>query len=160
MKAGEHNKFIQTFPMAENLNKELIPAIGDIITGASVFKQESAEEVVGDGVANGTAIVTLEIGAGKVFICTLALVSSNLAAVVKLGTGTLAAMTDVFWIDATNRGINGFMTEGNTPIFVVDNSGSAVALDLIMFAPKTVWNVATNNDSNHYFNGYIGGYEI
>lgn len=157
---NESIKFIQMQELAENLNKQLVPAIKDIITGASVFDQSSAEEVVGDGAANGTSILTLSVADGKVFICTLALASSNLPAIVKIGTGTLAAMTDYFWIDCSNRGICGIMAEGNTPIFIVDNRSGGAALNVIMFAPKTAFNAATNNDANHYFNGYLGGYEI
>lgn len=154
------NKLTQTFPMAENLNKQLVPAIMDVIGGASVFDQSAAEEIVGDANANGTSILTLSVGIGKVFICTIALASCNEGALVKIGTGALGAITDYYWIDCSNKGNNGAIAEGTTPLFVVDNSAGVAAIDVRMHVPQTAYGVATNNAVTKYFNGFLGGFEI
>ena len=132
-------------------------AAKDIIGMTKYWTQSTpGVEVAGDGAANGTSICTLSITAEKYFICTHLMASTNIGAIILLGTGSLASMTKVYIIDLMNSG--GFVAiSEKVPIFTYDNTSSSSAVTLIMYAPKTAKNVATNNDTNHYFDGFIGG---
>lgn len=146
-------------------------AVSDII-GATGFWIESdieagteGAEVVGDADAFGTAICTLSISAGKYFICTNLMGSTNVGAMVYIAQGSIVtgvsgitAGEELYIIDLQNVGSNIIITE-TMPIFVYDNTASAAAVTLTMYAPETAKGVATNNDANHYFDGYIGGLE-
>lgn len=113
-------------------------------------------EVVGDAAAIGTSICTLSIPAGKFFVCTHLMVSTNISAIILMGTGTLAAMTNIYIIDLQAAGAFVAISE-DMPIFEYDNSAGAAAINLIMYAPQTAKNIASNNDVTHYFDGFIGG---
>lgn len=115
-------------------------------------------EVVGDGNADGTAICTFDIPAYGKFICTHIAVSANVAAMIHIGTGTLAAMTETYFIDLMAGGGFVITSDDDKPLFTIDNSGGAAVLAVIVFAPQTGKNIATNNDNTHYFDAYIGGY--
>lgn len=115
-------------------------------------------EVVGDAAAVGTAICTFNIPAYGKFVCTHLSISTNIAAMIHVGTGTLAAMTEVYFADLMAGGGLVITSDDEKPLFTIDNSGGAAVLAVIVFAPQTGKNIATNNDATHYFDAYIGGY--
>jgi len=143
--------------MVENAEKKLIAAVDDLAGVLAYWAQSTVGvEVVGDGVATGTSICTLSIPAGKTFVCCIAKCSSNVAAMVLIGHGTLAAMTNLDFIDVQNVGMGGCISDGQSPSFTWKNT-TAAAVNIIIYAPQTAMGVATNNDANHYFYGFIGG---
>lgn len=155
----QKQRLLQFLHKERGVDGKIQDAVSGIIGAHAKWTQSTpGTEVVGTGGATGTSICTLSITAYKRFICTHLMASTNVGAVIRLGTGSLASMTDVYVIDVMNTG--GFVAIAETmPIFAYDNSASASAVNLIMYAPKTAKNVATNNDSSHYFDGFIGGLE-
>ncbi|KKN90794.1 hypothetical protein LCGC14_0223770 [marine sediment metagenome] len=127
----------------------------DISARVAAWTEAEGLEVVGDGVANGTTVVSLSIATLTKFACMSISGSTNISAVIAIASGTLASHTDIYHIDLQNAGGFVAVTE-NTPIFVYNNS-TAAAVTLLMLVPQTAMGAATNNDANHYFNGYMGG---
>ena len=117
-------------------------------------------EIAGTGGATGTEICTFNIPAYGKFFCTHLAVSTNVAAMIHVGTGTLAAMTEVYFADLMAGGELVITSDDDKPLFTIDNSAGAAVLAVLVFAPQTGKNIATNNDNTHYFDGYIGGYYI
>lgn len=113
-------------------------------------------ETAGDAAANGTSITTLSIAGSSYFVCTHLAASTDVAAVLKVGTGTLASMTDVYFVDLYNS-LSFVAVAEAMPLFHYDNTSSSSAVNLIMYAPQTAMGVATNNDANHHFYGFMGG---
>lgn len=147
------------FRMTRDINGKEEDAVDDIVSKGARWTEGDEQEVVGDGNANGTEVCNLTIAAGKVFMCMSIMGSTNISAILILGTGTLGSTTDYYCIDLQNVGGVVIVTE-ETPIFIVDNSAGTSALTLRMYAPQTAMGVTTNNDANHYFNGSMGGVEI
>lgn len=146
--------------MVRDADGKIKDAVADLVGSLLYWNQCDVStlgvEVVGDGAVNGTSICTISIPAGKTFVCCIAKCSSNIAAMVYIGHGTLAVMTELDFIDIQNVGLGGGIAEGQSPLFVWKNA-TAAAINIIMYAPQTAKNVATNNDANHYFDGFIGG---
>jgi hypothetical protein len=141
-----------------DFNGQVMLAPTSIIAIAQLYTDSVEIEQQGDGVADGTDVVTLTIDDEAVFICTKLTGSTNVSAILVLGTGALATPpTTVDFIDLQAVGSLTLMAEVNAPIFVINNIGGSGDLVLRMYAPQTAMGVGTNNDTNHYFNGYIGG---
>ncbi len=151
------NQVIKQWTIGEDVNGRAQILAPDLISAGAKHVKAVANEVAGDGAADGTSLDTYSIGAGEVFICTEIIASSNLAALVRIGTGDLGSMTDYDWVDIAGRGNYGKTSDGFSPLFVVDNSSGSTALTLRVYAPQTAYNAATNNDDNHYFNTKISG---
>ena len=145
----------QVIQMAESPSGKIEFAPNTVFGKANVWTEAEGLEVVGDAAANGTTIVSLSVGAYKTFICTSIAASTNIAAILAIAYGTLAAHTDVYHIDLQNAGSLVAVTE-DSPIFKYYNS-TAAAVTLLIIAPQTAMGAATNNDANHYFNGFLGG---
>lgn len=119
------------------------------------WTEAEGDEVSGDGVANGTTIVTLSVAAYTKFACMSLMASTDVAAVLNIASGTLATHVDIYHIDLFSSLAQVIITE-NTPIFVYNNS-TAAAVTLLIIAPQTAKGAATNNDVNHQFHAYMGG---
>lgn len=148
----------QTIKMVEDPDGKIVygsqvPA--SVLGRVAIWTEAEGNEVVGDAAATGTTIVSLSVAAYTKFACMSLMGSTNIAAMLSIASGTLAAHVDIYPIDLQNAGSLVAVTE-NTPIFVYHNN-TAAAVTLLMIAPQTAKNIATNNDANHYFDGYMGG---
>lgn len=153
------NKMIQVLQKAKGADGKLKDAANDLISKHFYWKDSTpATETAGDGAANGTSLCTISISAYKRFICTHLMVSTDVGAVIRVGTGTIGSMTDIYPIDLMDGGGIVIITE-DSPIFDYDNSASASATTLRMYVPQTAKGVPTNNDTNHHFDAFMGGYE-
>lgn len=141
--------------MAEDADGKMQYAPVSAYGKAAHWTEAEGDEVAGDGNANGTTIVSLSVPANTRFACMSLMASTDVAAVLNIAYGTIAAHTDIYHIDLYSSLAQVAITE-DTPIFVYNNSTSA-AVTLLMIAPKTAKGAATNNDANHHFHGYMGG---
>lgn len=145
----------QTIEMAEDADGKIVFAPNGVMGKVNKWSDAEGDEVAGDANANGTIIVSLSIPANTKFACMSLMASVNIAAVLNVAYGLIAAHTDIYHIDLQNAGSLVAVTE-NTPIFVYDNT-TAAAVTLLLLAPETAKGIATNNDATHYFHGYMGG---
>jgi len=147
----------------ETVNQQRIPS-GQGLIGASAYWEDAVTAllgVVGDANANGTEILEIEIPAGYVFACSILQYSCNEGR--QIGVCTVAdaqvlahgSQIERYVFGDNVVGFHAIKSDGQ-PIFVVDNSGSATAIDMLVYIPKTVFNVA-NNPVTAYFQVYIGG---
>jgi len=137
------------------LGKEAF-ALDDPLMKSYYWTQSKATETVGDAAANGTSLLTITVTAAKVFHCMSLMLSTNIGAMGRIGTGALGAMTDYYIIDVQNAGSTVIVTE-DTPIFTIDNSTGTSDLTLRLYIPQTAKGVATNNAATKYFDAYVGG---
>lgn len=144
-----------TIQMTENANGKIVYAPVSAYGKAAHWTEAEGDEVAGDAAATGTTIVSLSIPATTRFACMSLMASTDVAAVLNIAYGTLAAHTDIYHIDLFSALAQVVVTE-DTPIFVYNNSTAAV-VTLLMIAPQTAKGAATNNDANHHFHGYMGG---
>jgi len=152
------NRLQQTIEMVESVDGKIVFAPNNLLGKAILWDEAEGDEVVGDANANGTVIASLSVGAYKTFICTSLMASTNIAAVLNIAYGLIAAHTDIYHIDLQNAGSLVAITE-DSPIFKYYND-SAAAVTLLILAPLTAKGIATNNDANHYFHAYMGGIVI
>lgn len=145
----------QTIKMTEDANGKITFAPDTIYGKIAHWDEAEGLEVVGDAAATGTTIVSLSIPALTRFACMSLTASTNIAAVLSISSGTLAAHVDIYNVDLQAAGSLVLITE-DTPIFVYNNT-TAAAVTLLMIAPLTAMGAGTNNDANHYFNGHMGG---
>lgn len=145
----------QTLEMTEDASGNVVIAPKGVYGKAAHWTEAEGDEVSGDGAANGTTIVSLSVPATSRFICMSLMASTDLPAVLNIAYGTLATHVDIYHVDIYSALATTIVTE-DTPIFVYHNSTTA-AVTLLMIAPKTAKGVATNNDANHQFHGYMGG---
>lgn len=143
--------------MVRDADGKIKDAVADLVGSLLYWVQsEPLAEVQGTAAVNGDQICVISVPAGKTFVCCIAKCSSNVAAMVYIGHGTLAAMTILDFIDIQNVGLGGAITEGQSPLVVWKNT-TAAAVNMIMYAPHTALGNVNNNDANHYFHGFIGG---
>lgn len=145
----------------ETVNKMRIPAAQGLIGGSAYWKDTPFKEIIGINNANGTELAELEIPAGHVFVCSLIQYASNEGRSIAVCTVAdaqvlgHASQSERFIFGDENIGIHALKSE-DQPIFVVDNSAGAVAIDMLVYAPHTVLN-ATNDPVTSYFQGHLGG---
>lgn len=154
---GGHQNLIGIIEYEETPNKYRVPAVKGLLGASSYWTQEEAENVVGDGAADGTSLLTITIPANYHCIGVAAISMSNLQAIIRIGIGDLGdPPTTHYWISCpTPLEPFGAMAEETTPVFVVASSASAQTLR--MWVPQTgIAAIATNNDVNHYFYGFLG----
>ena len=147
----------------ETVNQQRIPS-GQGLIGASAYWAQAVTVllgVVGDANANGTEILEIEIPAGYVFVCSILQYACNEGR--QIGVCTVDDTTTLADASRAEKYVFGDNVVGfhaiksdDQPIFVVDNSGSTVAIDMLIYAPKTVFNIA-NNPATAYFQAFIGG---
>lgn len=153
------DKMMQVLQKAKGADGKLKDAASDLISKHFYWKQATpATETAGDGAANGTSLCTISITAYKRFICTHLMASTDVGAVIRVGTGALGSMTDIYPIDLMDGGGIVIITEDSV-IFHYDNSAGASAVTLRMYVPQTAKGAATNNDAFHHFDAFMGGYE-
>ena len=117
--------------------------------------------IQGDANANGTEILEINIPAGHVFVCSNLWYSSNEGRSIAICTVDdaqvlgHASQAEVLPFGSDNKGFHAALKEQN-PIFVVDNSASLVDIDLLLYAPVTVFNIA-NNPVTSYFQAFMSG---
>jgi hypothetical protein len=151
----QEKNLYQIIEMSEDASGRITFAPKSVYGKMAHWKEAEGDEVSGDGVANGTIIVSLSIPAETQFACMSLMASSDLPAVLNIASGTIGTHTDIYHIDLYSAQGQVLITE-DTPIFVYNNT-TAAAVTLLMIAPQTAKGVATNNDVNHQFHGYIGG---
>lgn len=147
----------------ETVNQVRIPS-GQGLIGASAYWEQATTPllgVIGINNANGTEILEIEIPAGYVFVCSLIQFSCNEARTIKVCTVADAqvlghgSQVEIFTLGSANQGLHAIKGEAQ-PVFVVDNSGSAVAIDMLLFAPHTVFNII-NDPVTSYFEAFFAG---
>ena len=147
----------------ETINQQRIPSAQGIIGATAYFtsKVTALLGVVGDANANGTEILEINIPAGMVFACTLLQYACNEGRQIGVCTVPDAGVlgdgdqAEIYNFGDGNVGLHALKGE-EQPIFIVDNSGSTVDIDMLVYAPKTIFNVA-NNPATAYFQAYIAG---
>ena len=147
----------------ETINQQRIPS-GQGLIGATPYWVQATTPllgVVGDANVNGTEILEIEIPAGHVFVCSILQYSCNEGRQIKVCTVADAAVlgaasqAEIYSFGSDVVGLHAIKAE-EQPIFIVDNSGSAVAIDMLLYAPATVFNIA-NNPATSYFEAFFGG---
>jgi len=154
----DRKQLFKTIEMSEDPDGKIVFASSfpaSVGGRVAVWTEAEGLEVVGDAAATGTTVVSLSVAANTKFACMSLMGSTNIAAILSISSGTLAAHVDIYSIDLQAAGSFVAVTE-DTPIFVYNNT-TAAAVTLLMIAPQTAMGAATNNDANHYFNGYMGG---
>ena len=147
----------------ETVNQQRIPS-GQGLIGATPYWIQATTPllgVVGDAAGIGTEILEIEIPAGHVFSCSIIHFSCNEARTIKVCTVAdaqilgHASQAEFFTLGSANQGLHAVKGE-NQPVFVIANSDSLVAIDMLLYAPVTVFNIA-NNPATSYFEAFFGG---
>ncbi len=147
----------------ETVNQQRIPS-GQGLIGATPYWTQQGTPLLGiqgDAGADGTELIEINIPAGHVFVCSNLWYSCNegrsIAICTVADTQVLghASQAEVLPFGSDNKGFHGALKEQD-PIFVVDNSASDVDIDLLLYAPVTVFNVA-NNPVTSWFQAFMSG---
>lgn len=147
----------------ETINQQRIPS-GQGIIGATPYFTSIVTPllgVVGIANVNGTEILEINIPAGMVFACTLLQYACNEGRQIGVCTVPDAGVlgdgdqAEVYVFGDDNVGLH-VLKADNNPIFVVNNSGSIVDIDMLVYAPATVFNI-TNDPATSYFQAYLAG---
>jgi len=144
--------------LSKNGSELIQDALLDLPSIANRINGGDGQNVVGDAVATGTAILTFNISAGKKFALTHLMGHCNVDAVMELITGTLAAPT-VYASFRVKAGENFNIDKETVPILVIDNSASAAVLACLLILPQVVDGFEDNNAINHYASGSVYGVE-
>lgn len=145
----------------ETIHKQRIPSGQGIINTTSQYKEKTFKEVVGTNNANGTELAEIEIPEGFIFACYYIQYACNEGRSIAVCTVDDAAslgdasQAERFVFGDDNVGLHA--DHGiEHPLFVVDNSAGTAAIDMLVYAPHTVFNV-TNDPATSYFQGHIAG---
>lgn len=161
MREEQHS--IEVFHKSRDKDGKEIYSITDILSASRYYQSDECENTVGDDNANGTLLLSITLADEEVFVCTDALGSSNLSAMLKVVVSDANAVggteTDFYFIDCQNIGINGESKEAENPIFVHKNTSGAAEY-ILLYAPQIGWGAADddNNDALHRFYAKLGGY--
>ena len=147
----------------ETVNQQRIPSGQGLIGATPYWVQQGTIllGVQGDADADGTIFIRIVIPAGHVFVCSNLWYSSNEGrsiAVCTVDTTLLlddASRAEVLPFGSDNKGLHAALKEED-PIFTIDNSGGAVAIDVLVYAPATVFNIA-NNPVTSWFQAFMAG---
>jgi hypothetical protein len=153
----------QVIKYEENVNQIRIPSAQGLIAASARWVQITTAllGVVGTAGGNGDEILEINIPAGYVFVCSILHYASNEGRSVAVCTVAdaqvlgHASQAEVMAFGSDNKGLHALKAE-EQPIFVVDNSASAVDIDLLLYAPPTVFNIA-NNPATSYFQAFMAG---
>ncbi len=157
------NNEVKIINYEETIHQQRIPS-GQGLIGATPYWVQISTPLLGvTGTANinGTEILEINIPAGHVFVCSNLWYSCNEGRHIAVCTVDDAqvlghgSQTRVITFGSDNKGLHALLKEQN-PIFVVDNSGSAVDIDMLVFAPPTVFNIV-NDPVTSYFEAVISG---
>ena len=147
----------------ETIHQQRIPSAQGLIGATPYWIQATTAllGVIGLNAAGGTEILEIEIPAGHVFSCAILHYSCNEGRQIKVCTVDdtqavgHASQVEVYSYGSDNKGLHAIKAE-ELPIFVVDNSASAVAIDMLLYAPHTVFNII-NDPVTSYFEAFFGG---
>lgn len=154
---------IQMIKYEETIHQQRIPS-GQGLIGATPYWVQIGTPLLGvQGTANpnGTEILEINIPAGHVFVCSNLWYSCNEGR--SIGICTVAdaqvlghaSQTEIAPFGDDNKGLHALLKEED-PIFMVDNSASAVDIDMLVYAPATVFNIV-NDPVTSYFQAFISG---
>ena len=147
----------------ETIHQQRIPS-GQGLIGATPYWVQATTPLLGvQGTANvnGTEVLEIEIPAGHVFACSIIQYSCNEGRQLKVCTVADAAVlgaasqAEVYSFGSDVVGLHAIKAE-EQPIFVVDNSASAVAIDMLLYLPPTVFNIV-NDPVTSYVEAFFGG---
>jgi hypothetical protein len=147
----------------ETIHQQRIPS-GQGLIGATPYWVQATTPllgVVGTADPNGTEVLEIEIPAGHVFSCSILHYSCNEGRQIKICTVDDAqvlghgSQVEVYAFGSDVVGFHGIKAE-NQPIFVIDNSASAVAIDMLLFLPPTVFNIV-NDPVTSWVEAFFGG---
>ena len=147
----------------ETIHQQRIPS-GQGLIGATPYWVQANTAllgVIGTNNANGTEVLEIEIPAGHVFVCSILHYACNEGRTIKVCTVAdaqvlgHASQTEVYTFGSDNKGLHAIKAE-EQPIFIVDNSASAVAIDMLLYLPHTVFNVV-NDPVTSYVEAFFGG---
>jgi len=147
----------------ETVNQQRIPS-GQGLIGATPYWTQITTPllgVTGTNNANGTEVLEINIPAGHVFSCSILHYSCNEGR--SIGVCTVAdtqvlghaSQAEIMAFGSDNKGLHAIKAE-EQPIFVVDNSASAVDIDLLLYLPHTVFNIV-NDPVTSYIQAFMAG---
>ncbi len=135
-------------------NGNLVPALDSPLSYLNDLFQEAVGNVVGDGVANGTLLISIEVEAGKTLTLIETIISSKIAASTlyivesdSAAVGGVETLLNVIDIPNVNTATLG---NGRVPVAVINNTG-ATSLYLLIYAPQARGGAATNNAVTQYW---------
>ena len=147
----------------ETIHQQRIPS-GQGLIGATPYWVQATTPLLGViGTANvdGTEVLEIEIPAGHVFVCSIIHYSCNEARTLKVCTVDDAqvlghgSQVEVFTLGSSLVGLHAIKAE-EQPIFIVDNSASAVDIDMLLYLPPTVFNIV-NDPVTSYIEAFFAG---
>ena len=147
----------------ETIHQQRIPS-GQGLIGATPYWVQAPPAllgVIGTNNANGTEVLEINIPAGHVFVCSILHYSCNEGRQIKVCTVAdaqvlgHASQAEVYGFGDDNIGLHAIKAE-QQPIFIVDNSGSAVDIDMLLYLPHTVFNII-NDPVTSYIEAFFGG---
>ena len=147
----------------ETVNQQRIPS-GQGLIGATPYWVQQGTALLGvQGTANvnGTEILEINIPAGHVFVCSNLWYSCNEGRSIAICTVDdaqvlgHASQAEILPFGDDNKGLHAALKEQD-PIFVVDNSASAVDIDLLLYYPPTVFNIV-NDPATSYIQAFMAG---
>lgn len=150
-----------TIKYEESVNKLRIPSGQGLIGATGYWEQGQVQEEQGGNASDGTELISIDIPAGYVFVCSILQYSCNegrMIACCTVNDGESlghASQSDKYPFGDDQIGFHGIKAD-NQPIFIIDNSGSSSALDLKVYVPHTAFDT-TNDPTTSYFNAFIGG---
>ena len=153
----------QVIKYEENVNQIRIPSAQGLIAGSGRWVQIGTPLLGVQGTAggNGDEILEINIPAGYVFVCSNLWYSSNEGrsiAICTVGDAQVlghASQVEILPFGSDNKGLHALLKEED-PIFTYDNSASAVARDLLLYAPNNVFNIV-NNPVTSWFQAFMAG---
>lgn len=154
---------IKNINYEETIHQQRIPSGQGLIAATAYWIQATTAllGIQGTNNANGTEILEIEIPAGHVFVCAILQYSCNEGRQIKVCTVAdaqvlgHASQVERYNFGDDNKGLHAIKAE-QQPIFIVDNSASTVAIDMLLYAPHTVFNI-TNDPITSYFEAFFGG---
>jgi len=148
----------------ETIHQQRIPS-GQGLIGATPYWVQISTDLLGiqgTNNANGTEILEINIPAGHVFVCSNIWFSCNEGRHIAVCTvddaqvlGHASQSVNILTLGSDNKGLHALLKEED-PIFIIDNSGSDVDIDMLVFASHTVFNIV-NDPVTSYFEAFISG---
>ncbi|KKN15262.1 hypothetical protein LCGC14_0987810 [marine sediment metagenome] len=147
----------------ETINQQRIPSAQGMIGATPYFTSKVTPllGVVGIANINGTEILEINIPAGMVFACNLLQYACNEGRQIGVCTVPDAGVlgdgdqAEIYVFGDDNVGLHAIKGE-EQPIFIINNSGSTVDIEMLVYAPATVFNI-TNDPATSYFQAYVAG---
>ncbi|MHA1291083.1 MAG: hypothetical protein ACTSQJ_00275 [Promethearchaeota archaeon] len=147
---------------ARDKNGQVIPDYNSLIELAKVWISQQALNIASDGVANGKAIITYSLAANTMLVITKLKVGCNAEQIISVGYGSAldGTQTKVDHIYLNGKQTWMELSDGKTPIIVINNTSSS-AVNVYIYAPGgTVMGVANNPAAPNqvYYLAMFGGF--